>query len=89
MVTSWLQILTDFLSGESKSIADSFGHSKEVVYKKVKARLIKECNFRNFKNDCYSRFLKTVRKDCESLQCFNIRFEVLAGRISSDRGSGR
>ena len=64
---SWLQILPDFLCGEIKSVVDSFGRSKEVVYQTVKLRLIKECNFRNFNDDCYSRFLKTVRKSGESL----------------------
>ena len=78
---SWLQILPDFLCGESKCIVDSFGRSKEVVYQTVKPQLIKECNFRNINDDCYSRFLKTVRKIDESLLCFSIWLEVLAGRI--------
>ena len=78
---SWLQILPDFLCGESKCVVDSFGRSKEVIYQTVKLRLIKESNFGRMDDGCYSRFVKTVRKNGESLRCFSIRLEVLAGRI--------
>ena len=78
---SWLQVLPDFLCGEIKCIVDSFGRSKEVAYQTVKLRLIKEGNIRDFNEDCYSRFLKTERKEGESLRCFSIRLESLAGGI--------
>ena len=78
---SWLQTLPDFLSGESKCIVDAFGRAKELLYETVKCRLIKEFNLRSIGDTDYDRFLKTCRLEGESLACYSIRLEVLAGRI--------
>ena len=78
---SWLQMLPDFLSGESKCIVDAFGRAKDILYETVKSRLIKEFNLRSIGDTFYDRFLKTSRLDGETLVCFSIRLNELARRI--------
>ena len=78
---SWLQILPEFLSGESKCIVESFGRCRETSYETVKQRLIKIGKFRDISDDQYSRFAKAIRHNGESLVCYCIRLEVMASKI--------
>ena len=78
---SWLQVLPEFLRGESKCIVESFGLCKQTSYETVTARLVKICNLRDIGDDQYSRFFKTVRHNGESLFCYCIRLEVIAGKM--------
>ena len=78
---SWLQVLPEFLRGESKCIVESFGRCKQTSYETVKHRLLKTCQLRDIGDDHYSRFFKTKRLDGESLVCYCIRLEVMASKI--------
>ena len=78
---SWLQILPEFLFGESKYIVESFDRCEQNSYETVKQQLIKICKFRDIGDDHYSRFFKTIRHNGESLMCYCIRLEVMAIKI--------
>ena len=78
---SWLQVLPSFLDGEARLMVKAFGRGVE--YGTVMQRLIDEFTSRTTlgTNDCFYFFAAT-RHSGESLACFSVRLESLAGMVS-------
>ena len=79
--SSWLQVLPDFLVGQSKLIVESFGISRSLEYGTVKARVVKEANVRSINDDYFSRIIGSARRENETLVCYYIRLEILTSKI--------
>ena len=78
--TSYLQILPNFLEGESKNIVKAFGTSAS--YPIVKDRLILEFTQRNILgSNQYTDLFNTHRKHEESLLCYSLRLMRMAEKI--------
>ena len=77
---SWLQVLPNFLVGEPRNIVQSFGLGKNLMYDLVRDRLIRELNIQDISCNEYSQFIATRRSGNESVTCFMIRLEIMAGK---------
>lgn len=78
---SWLQVLPSFLEGEARSIVRAFGVDAD--YHIVKQRLIDEFTNRStLSSNEFSDFFSATRHLGESLTCFSIRLETLAGKVA-------
>ena len=85
---SWLQVLPSFLEGEARSIVQAFGYGVE--YSVVKQRLTEEFTRRHtLGSNAVSDFFSATRRDQESLTCYSIRLQTLAGRVSSVEDGSR
>ena len=81
---SYLQILPNFLEGEAKAIALSYGSGSAVRYEDVKERIIREMNRRNCMGaNSMTDFFSIKRLPGESLTCFVIRLENSAVKVEA------
>lgn len=76
----WIQVLPDYLSGEAKSIA--LAHGENASYRIVKEKLMNIFNQAN-RNDAYTNFFSAKREYAETLRCYSIRLQALAGRVDA------
>ena len=81
---SYLQILPNFLEGEAKAIALSYGSGSAVRYQDVKGRIIREMDRRNCMGaNSMTDFFSIKRLPGESLTCFVIRLENSALKVEA------
>ena len=80
---SYLLVLPSFLEGESKNIVTAFGTGGTTTYDIVKDRVISEMTRRKtLGSNGYTDFFASQRLPNETLVCFSIRLEALAGKIT-------
>ena len=86
---SWMVAISTYLEGEPRALVEAFGPGAS--YRVVKNRLVSEYTARSstLGNNEISAFFSASRLPNESLLCFSIRLERLAGRVSSAKGGAQ
>ena len=79
---SWLQILPTFMGGEPRNIVNAFGAGPQVTYTAVKERLILEMQRGSLGRNSLTDVLTCKRRVNESLLCYSIRLQTLAGNVA-------
>ena len=79
---SWLIILPSFMDGEPRRIVQSFGSGTHITYENVKARVQTELERRTLGTNTITDFYGATRRSNESLLCYSIRLQSLAGRLT-------